>query len=131
MIVEIYDVNGMYNRSIVGDEFQCIANVLNGETFKEVETIRVESLINERAHLKSVKMYDVDTIMVTTSRGKVFDGDETSQGRILRAIQISAITGQTTTQWKLADNTIVEVTIDDLKEALALAGQEMSRIWLQ
>ena len=60
----------------------------------------------------------------------MFDGDEKSQERMLRAINIANITGQTTTQWKLADNSIVEVTLDELKEALSLAGQEMSRIWL-
>ena len=34
-------------------------------------------------------------------------------------------------QWVNTDNTIVMVTLDELKEALALAGQEMSRIWLE
>ena len=61
---------------------------------------------------------------------KVFDGDEISQSRMLRAIQIAAVTGETATQWKLADNSIVDVTLDELKEALMLAGKEMSKIWL-
>ena len=70
-------------------------------------------------------------MQVIVSSGKIFDGDEKSQDRMLRAINIAVITGQTETEWKLADNTVVMVTLDELKEALALAGQEMSRIWLE
>lgn len=73
----------------------------------------------------------VACIRVKVSTGKVFDGDETSQDRLIRAILIADITGQTSTNWKLANNTVVEVTLSELKEALTLAGQEMSRIWLE
>ena len=81
-------------------------------------------------NVKRLKVNNVATILVTTISGKVFDGDEKSQDRMVRAIQVAAITGLTETQWKLADNSRVMVTLDELKEALALAGQEMSRIWL-
>ena len=80
---------------------------------------------------KNNKINNVATILVTTISGKVFDGDEKSQDRMVRAIQVAAITGLTETQWKLADNSRVMVTLDELKEALALSGQEMSRIWLE
>jgi len=76
------------------------------------------------------KSEKVRAIKVTASTGKVFDGDEKSQDRMTRAINIAAITGATSTKWKLADNTIVSVTLDELKEALALSGQAMSDIWL-
>lgn len=79
---------------------------------------------------KELRVEAVSRIIVTTSTGNVFDGDELSQDRMLRALQISSITGQTTTYWKLADNNIVEVTLSELEEALTLAGVEMSRIWL-
>jgi hypothetical protein len=80
---------------------------------------------------KDEKVRDVQNILVTTSTGKVFDGDEASQGRMLRAIQIAGIAGETETEWKLADNTTALVTLEELKEALMLAGLEMSRIWLE
>lgn len=82
------------------------------------------------AKLKERRLEAVNSVTVTSTSGKVFDGDEVSQDRMVRAISIAAITGQTTTDWKLADNTIVEVPLDELKEVLSLAGQEMSRIWL-
>lgn len=50
---------------------------------------------------------------------------------MLRAIEIASITAEVTTMWKLADNSIVEVTLEELKQALALAGKEMSKIWLR
>lgn len=80
---------------------------------------------------KYLKNTEVEKIIVTTSSGKTFDGDEKSQDRMLRAIQISAITGVTQTQWKLADNTTIMVTLDEMKEALSLAGNAMSQIWLR
>ena len=82
-------------------------------------------------NFKKRKEYLVSRIAITTTSGKIFDGDEASQDRIMRAVQIAAITELTETQWKLANNEIVMVTLDELKEALALAGQEMSRIWLE
>ena len=90
------------------------------------------SIVNKRNAIqaKNLKVEKVSQLKVTVTSGKVFDGDETSQDRMVRAINIASISGQIQTQWKLADNTIVMVTLDELKEALALAGQEMSRIWL-
>lgn len=80
--------------------------------------------------LKNQKIRDVNTIIATTTSGKVFDGDEKSQDRMIRAIRIAEITGETTTMWKLFDNTVVDVTLDELKEAVSLAGKQMSNIWL-
>ena len=73
---------------------------------------------------------DAVASIVVEVNGKVFDGDEVSQGRMLRAVQIASITGDVVTKWKLQDNTVVDVTLDELKEALMLAGKEMSRIWI-
>lgn len=70
----------------------------------------------------------LDAITVTTQSGKVFDGDELSQTRMARALQIAAYTNQTDTIWKLHDNTVELVTIDELQEALALAMIEVGKI---
>jgi len=105
-----------------------------GTLYKYEDGEIIEAGIDERFYhitAKRERNYLVSQIKVTTTTGKVFDGDEQSQDRMLRAINIAAVTGQSVTDWKLADNTIVEVTLDELKEALSLAGQEMSRIWLK
>lgn len=70
----------------------------------------------------------LDAITVTTQSGKVFDGDEVSQTRIARALQIAVYSSQTETNWKLRDNTVELVTIDELQEALALAMTEVGKI---
>lgn len=83
-----------------------------------------------KIYTKKLKERKVSNITVTTTSGKVFDGDEKSQDRMLRAISIAALTGETETEWKLYDNTIVIVTLDELKEAIIKAGKNMSNIWL-
>lgn len=73
----------------------------------------------------------VASIKVTTAAGNTFDGDETSQTRMARAITaLSFAPAGTTTNWVLADNTAAQVTVDELAEALMLAGAEQSRLWI-
>ena len=72
----------------------------------------------------------VARICVTTASGKVFDGDETSQTRMARAVVALQAAGQAETLWVLADNAPATVTLDELAEALALAGAEQTRLWV-
>lgn len=71
----------------------------------------------------------VDEIVVTISTNKTFDGDEVSQNRMVRAIIALEDLGNTTIKWTLADNTTVQVTRAELKEALLLAGTAQSELW--
>ena len=77
---------------------------------------------------KESKLLAVSQIKVTTALGNVFDGDETSQNRMARAV--TASNAGDTTQWILADNTQATVTHEELKEALLLAGNAMTVIWM-
>lgn len=64
--------------------------------------------------------------------GMIFDGDEKSQDRMSRAITMftsSGLPADTTTAWVLADNTIAQVTIDQLSKALLIAGQKQTELW--
>lgn len=72
----------------------------------------------------------VARIQVTTASGKVFDGDETSQTRMARAVIAMQAAGQDQTLWVLADNVPATVSLDELAEALALAGAEQTRLWV-
>lgn len=56
-----------------------------------------------------------------------FDGDEASQDRMARAIV--ALDEGETIQWVLADNSIVHVTREQLRQALRLAGQAQTEVW--
>lgn len=64
--------------------------------------------------------------------GMVFDGDEKAQDRMTRAITMFTSSGlppDTTTEWVLADNTVANVTVNQLAKALLLAGQKQTELW--
>lgn len=79
---------------------------------------------------KATRTEAVSRIHITTASGKVFDGDETSQTRMARAVVALQAAGQAETLWVLADNTPATVSLDELAEALALAGAEQTRLWV-
>ena len=78
---------------------------------------------------KKLRDAAVAAIKVTVG-GKVFDGDEVAQGRMARAVAAAESATITTYQWKLADNSIAAVSLDELKQALALAFQAQSELWV-
>lgn len=79
---------------------------------------------------KATRTEAVSRIRVTTASGKTFDGDETSQTRMARAVVALQAAGQAETLWVLADNTPATVTLAELAEALALAGAEQTQLWV-
>jgi len=83
-----------------------------------------------RDQLKQERDAAVAAIKVTTQAGNTFDGDETSQGRMARAI-IALSTGLApSVTWVLADNTVIEATSNELVEALALSGMAQAALWV-
>ncbi|MEW5833053.1 MAG: hypothetical protein AB1763_09480 [Campylobacterota bacterium] len=82
----------------------------------------------DRNVFKSARQALVDAIKVTTASGNTFDGDETSQTRMSRAIL--GMTDTDTIPWILADNSVIEATRAELTEAMRLAGMEQARIWV-
>ena len=65
--------------------------------------------------------------LVVTVDDLQFDGDETSQDRMARSIV--ALNDGETVQWVLADNSIAQVTKEQLRQALRLAGEAQTAIW--
>ena len=89
----------------------------------------VKSSDQLRAEAKAARAIAVAAIIVTTSTGKTFDGDETSQTRMARAIIGMQVANAPTITWTLANNSIVDVTVAELTEALILAGQQQAVLW--
>lgn len=76
---------------------------------------------------KSERQAAVDAITVEVD-GMVFDGDEVAQTRMARAVTAADHLSETT-EWTLANNSAVTVTVQQLKTACRLAGEEQTRIW--
>ena len=83
-----------------------------------------------REEWKASRAAAVEAIKVTTTAGNEFDGDETSQGRMARAIIALGTTPGGTVNWVLADNSVINATAAELTEALALAGAEQAAMWV-
>ena len=113
------DVSAEYMTALGMDE-QTQAAVLAQLEFEESMTVAAAKKIRDAAVAK---------IKVTVN-GKVFDGDEVSQSRLTRAITAAEAQGIATQSWKLADNTWVDVTVVELKQALAAAFQAQSALWV-
>ena len=83
-----------------------------------------------RESLKAARAAAVEALTVTTAAGNTFDGDETSQARMSRAILVLSTGAATSVPWVLADNTVIQASAAELTEALALAGAEQARLWV-
>lgn len=91
-----------------------------------------EAVKRQHEQWKQERSEAVKNIKVTTASGNVFDGDETSQARMARAILgLEAVGQEATVTWVLADNTTIQATSAELREALALAGAEQARLWVK
>ena len=91
--------------------------------------VRTEEEIAAEAReaFKQSRAEVVSNIKVVVN-GNVYDGDETSQARMGRAIV--AMTADETIKWVLADNSTHFATKEELTEALRLAGAEQTRLWV-
>lgn len=81
----------------------------------------------QREEWKMARAQAIARIKVTVN-GRVFDGDETSQDRMVRAI-LGLQTQPGTVRWVLANNDVAEVTLSELQEALALASAQQTALW--
>lgn len=80
--------------------------------------------------LKSIKEDALNTLTVTTTAGNVFDADGKALINMLSALTASSTLGLTETYWRLADNSTALVSVDELKEAQALAIQAVGNVVL-
>jgi len=77
---------------------------------------------------KAERSIAVESIKVTVDDME-FDGDETSQTRMARAILGMKEADILATKWKLADNTVVDVSVKQLAKVMLIAGQEQTGLW--
>lgn len=95
----------------------------------EIEAREQAAAQPSRDQLKAARDAAVAAITVSVN-GMMFDGDEISQGRMVRALNVAETTGQESCTWVLHDNTPATVTKEELAQALALAMQAQAAIWV-
>lgn len=96
-------------------------------SIKTAEDKKVELEAQAKIELKAAKELALNSITVEVN-GNTFDGNETARGNMTSAVLSAEVIGKSEDTWKLADNTSVVITIDELKQALALSIQEVGRI---
>ena len=86
-----------------------------------------------RTHQKKLRSERVSAIVVTITRADgttlSFDGDEESQKRLDRFSRRAIESGTQTLPWTMADNSVMEITPDEMTQALDLALQEQGAQW--
>lgn len=96
------------------------------DTLPDFKLINPEKWLADQ---KALRKHEVAAIVVTTTAGNSFDGNEDAQNRMSRAV--TAMSDTDTITWVLADNTASTVSREELREALRLAGEAMSSIWVR
>lgn len=91
----------------------------------DAENERVDNI--HRANRKLEREELLQESIITTTSGNVFDADEDSQNRLMRAV-LSTEDGETV-NWVLADNSEVVVDRDELKEAMTKAMKRQMSMW--
>jgi hypothetical protein len=107
-----------------GDRATGNAVLIDGTYYREYRSFTADELAAAAVAQRDVQ---VMAIQVTTVSGKAFDGCETSQNRMARAVAVGS--AGDSTMWRLADDSWVSVTWEELKEALKLAGTEQTNLW--
>lgn len=92
--------------------------------------MRAAAEAEQKAQIKALKEEEIASIVVRTSGGRKFKGDEKSQNRMSLALERARRLGLEALEWKLAGGEIEQVTPDELEEALNLAVAKTSEIEL-
>lgn len=114
--------NGKATIEDKGDWYEVVA--IPEPTPEEQAEQELQQKKAERAEAVSRITVEVD--------GMVFDGDEKAQERMSRTVAIATANSMpmtTETTWVLADNTIAQVTLQQLAKACLLAGKKQTELW--
>lgn len=100
------------------------AGVVAAIKYEEWKKDREAKVANIEVSLDNCKGLDG-----STNNGVIFQGDETSQNRLGRAISASSIAGVNSTLWTAKNNKVYELSVAQLGEILLKAGQAQTAIW--
>ena len=106
----------------------------NGNTYTIVAVPEptAEELAEQELQQKKAERAEAVSKITVEVDGMEFDGDEKAQERMSRTVAIATANSMpmtTETTWVLADNTIAQVTLQQLAKACLLAGQKQTELW--
>lgn len=116
-VVEVAPVN-------IGGAWRQTWAVVSATTEEEAAAQAADREVKKTNRAKAVERITV------TVNGKIFDGDEVSQGRMVRALLAMQIASVAETTWVLANNMPTSVTVAELGEALVKAGLAQNAVWV-
>jgi len=88
--------------------------------------LSTEELKQERAK----KVLNITVVIIRADGTElVFDGDEESQKRLDRFSRAASANGYTEIPWKMADNSTMMVTPDEMIQAMYLAAAKQGELW--
>lgn len=113
-----------------GGEWVVVDELVSDVPIESVPLTPAQIEYQHRLEAKAARAAAVEAITVTTAAGNTFDGDETAQTRMARAVLVLSTGAALSVPWVLADNTVIQADAAELTEALALAGAEQARLWV-
>ena len=94
--------------------------LVDGEVVVDTAAMDKLAVDTEAKELKAAKKVLLAELTVVTESGNTFDADDQSRANMNEAITAAEVLGLTESEWKLADNSVVTVSVDEIKEALTL-----------
>lgn len=130
----LYDSNyiGSLYGDISEDKLVDMLSLVQPDAAFDPSKVELEPESIDEKKLKKVN--ELANIVVEIDNGESgvlsFQADESSRNIMAQAIDVAGRSGEKTTNWKLADNTIVEVTLLQLQAAIEAGLREHGRIVL-
>ena len=94
--------------------------LVDGELVVDTELMEELAAKVVAKEVKVEKKKQIKELTVTTEAGNEFQADDSSRSNMIEALKAAEVLGLEKSNWKLADNTVVEVTVAEIEEALAL-----------
>jgi len=98
------------------EEGYVVTSTWDLEDWIQIDVRNQEEVVKQ---LKAAKDIAKANLVVTTTLGNTFDGNESARINMLSALEASSFLNVNETSWKLADNTVKLIETTELKEALA------------
>jgi hypothetical protein len=87
-----------------------------------IEPEFTEDEIELNNSIESKRLRDLSLSLLTVEvDGLVFDANETARNNMMAAILSAELIGSTSAEWKMADNTVKEISLLQLRQALAMS----------